>query len=58
MSYFKLLERFRDVMAYRYGLRWLNQQPNNDTLVGVFSKNRAEVKLYPTNHFLRLELCR
>ncbi|KAF6019134.1 ACSL5 [Bugula neritina] len=37
-----VLERVTNV---GYGLRWLNQQPNNDTLVGVFSKNRAEMVL-------------
>ena len=28
-----------------YGLRWLNQQPNNETFIGMFSTNRHEVRV-------------
>ena len=36
----KVLERATHVGA---GLRYLGQKPSNDTLIGMFSKNRVEV---------------
>ena len=38
----QVLERVTNI---GYGLRWLDQQPTNDTLIGMFSKNRVEVGL-------------
>lgn len=38
----KVLDRSTHVGA---GLRYLGQKPSNDTLIGMFSKNRVEVSV-------------